>query len=202
MSLRHALLGLVAIRPRSGYDLAKLMAESGPGKVWTASHSSIYPELQRMTEDGLLERSERGQRQRATYTLTEAGTAELRRWIRSDPGPRVVRDEMMLRVFNLWLLPPEEASTLLARMAEDHRARLADYQERATWPDIDEPGWYSGLALQAGISYERSMAEWAEWAAAKVAAHGKSLSKRSKRRSSPAATSAVAASAATADADN
>ena len=170
MSLRHALLGLVAIRARSGYDLAKLMAESGPGRVWTASHSSIYPELQRMTDDGLLERSERGQRQRATYSLTDEGIAELRRWVRSSPGPPVVRDETMLRVFNLWLLPRDEARAFLEGLAEEHRERLAEYESRADGQDEDDPTWFSGLALQAGISYERSMAEWAEWAAKQVAA--------------------------------
>ena len=181
MSLRHAMLGLVAIRPRSGYDLAKLMAESGPGRVWTATHSSIYPELQRMTDDGLLERSERGQRQRATYSITEKGTAELRRWVRSDPGPRVVRDEVMLRIFNLWLLPAEEACEFLERVAADHRERLAEYQSREGSVSESEPEWYSGLALQAGISYERSMAEWAEWAAAQVAARQSASSGSSSR---------------------
>ena len=169
MSLRHALLGLVAIQPRSGYDLAKLMEVSGPGLVWSASHSSIYPELQRMTEEGLLERSDRGQRRRATYSVTNSGLDELRRWLASDLPPVVSRDERMLRVFNLWLLPAREARAFLRKLAEEHYERLSEYEGRRRGPTADNgPAAYGDIALEAGIRYEQTMAEWAEWAAARV----------------------------------
>ncbi|MBA3728896.1 MAG: PadR family transcriptional regulator, partial [Actinobacteria bacterium] len=44
MSLRHALLGLLAERPMSGYDLTKVF-DSSLAYVWSAKHSQIYPEL-------------------------------------------------------------------------------------------------------------------------------------------------------------
>ena len=185
MSLRHALLGLVAARPRSGYDLAKAMEVSGPGIVWNTTHASIYPELQRMTEEGLLERSERGQRRRATYSVTRAGLEELRSWLATPPAPRISRDERMLRVFNLWLLTSREARAVLRALANEHRERLEEYEQRRSGagdvPADGGPSHYSRIALEAGIRYETAMAEWAEWAIEQVPA------RQGGQRSRPAA---------------
>ena len=52
MSLRHALLGLLAQGPASGYDLTRAF-DGGIGRyAWQAGHSRIYPELGKMTEAG------------------------------------------------------------------------------------------------------------------------------------------------------
>ena len=47
MSLRHALLGLLAEHPASGYELTKQF-ERSLAHVWSAKHSQIYPELAKM----------------------------------------------------------------------------------------------------------------------------------------------------------
>ena len=59
MSLRHALLDLLAGEPMSGYDLARLFSVS-LGNVWPAQHSQIYPELAKLSADGLSRRPARG----------------------------------------------------------------------------------------------------------------------------------------------
>ena len=46
MSLRHALLGLLAVQPATGYELAQKF-DASLGTAWHASHSQIYPELAR-----------------------------------------------------------------------------------------------------------------------------------------------------------
>ena len=54
MSLRFALLALLGSRPMTGYDLSKHFSQS-VAHVWHAPDSQIYPELNRMERDGLLE---------------------------------------------------------------------------------------------------------------------------------------------------
>ena len=54
MSLRHALIGLLAERPASGWDLARRFEEV-LGAVWPAGHPQIYGELRKLREDGLIE---------------------------------------------------------------------------------------------------------------------------------------------------
>ena len=76
MSLRLALLGLIAEQPMSGYELSKRFA--GPAHVWSAKHSQIYPELARLLQAGLIRHAESGPRGRKTYQITEAGLETVR----------------------------------------------------------------------------------------------------------------------------
>jgi len=50
MSLRHALLGLLADGPASGYDLMKVFDRS-LAFVWPATQSQLYGELNRLADD-------------------------------------------------------------------------------------------------------------------------------------------------------
>jgi PadR family transcriptional regulator AphA len=52
-TLGHALLGLLADHPRTGYALLKHFEQS-LGYAWPASHSQIYPELAKLREAGLI----------------------------------------------------------------------------------------------------------------------------------------------------
>ena len=61
MSLRHALLGALADRPRTGYGLLKHFEQS-LAYAWPASHSQIYPELARLRDEGLIEQTASGAR--------------------------------------------------------------------------------------------------------------------------------------------
>src|SRR3954465_5023169 len=47
VSLPHALLGLLAVEPRSGYELTKAFEADLGRYAWQAGHTSIYPELNR-----------------------------------------------------------------------------------------------------------------------------------------------------------
>src|SRR5688500_8244241 len=81
MSLRYALLGLLADEPASGYDLTRSFEKALRRYAWHAQHSQIYPELTRLAADGLVEIASEGARGRRVYSITEAGRTELRRWM-------------------------------------------------------------------------------------------------------------------------
>ena len=55
MSLRFAILGYLSTGPGTGWDISRQF-DTGLGWFWTARHSQIYPELKRMTQEGLVER--------------------------------------------------------------------------------------------------------------------------------------------------
>ena len=86
MSLDHILLGMLET-PAAGYDLGREF-EASARLFWAAELSQIYPTLKRLESRGLLssERvpSDRGP-DRKVYSRTEAGTAELERWLREEP---------------------------------------------------------------------------------------------------------------------
>ena len=122
-TLGHALLGVLAEGPRTGYGLVRHLAQS-IAYAWPASHSQVYPELAKLREAGLIHEGASAPRGGRVYELTDAGLAEVRRWLRETEPSRTVRDESALRLFLLWLLEPEEAEAYLRGEAEQ-RARAA-----------------------------------------------------------------------------
>jgi len=161
----EALLGLLAQRACTGYELTRTFDES-LAHVWPTKHSQIYPELARLQAAGLIRQSGSGARRSKTYSVTDEGIAEVRRWMTETVPADTTRTERMLRVFFLWLLTPEEARAYLEQQRERHRARIAEYQTIA--PRIPGSEGHanrmSRIALEAGIRVESALADWAEWA--------------------------------------
>lgn len=147
MSLRHAVLGLLASQPSTGYELASRFEQS-LANAWHASHSQIYPELARLQDAGMVEVVGEGARGSRTYAVTDAGRAELRRWMLDEEPRRHQRNETGVRWFLMFLLPPDERRVVLERelaevagvrrMLEETAARLdANPQPTPFRPTVD-----------------------------------------------------------------
>ncbi|MGW0083281.1 PadR family transcriptional regulator [Streptomyces sp. NPDC003393] len=165
MSLRHALLGLLSERPASGYDLLKLF-ETSLANVWPATQSQIYTELTKLADTGLIAVTAEGPRGRKEYALTDEGMAELRHWLTETGPQRAVRSDMMLRVFFLGVLTPEQARGYLAELVdlsdqacEDLRALM----ESIDWED-GNLSVYGRMVLEYGLRFNAMRREWAQWA--------------------------------------
>jgi DNA-binding PadR family transcriptional regulator len=165
MSLRHALLGLLANGPASGYDLLKTF-DTSLANVWPATQSQIYSELTKLAETGLLDVSAEGPRGRKEYTLTDAGLTELRHWLVEVEPVRATRNDTLLRVFFLGTLTNEQARAYLAGL-ETHAAKaLADLvalEDSIDWTDSDL-SVYGHLTLEWGKRFTALQQEWAQWA--------------------------------------
>ena len=171
MSLRYALLGLLADRPYSGWQLLKHF-EGSLAYAWPALHSQIYPELARLREAGLIEQTGEGPRGAKEYSLTPSGREQIERWLRETTPGRNTRDEALLRVFFLWLLDPDEAAAYLDREADFQRRLLADLERIAASPGPDDARERSyRLALDFGLRVTRTRRDWAEDSARAVRAH-------------------------------
>ena|SRR5262245_8231087 len=167
MSLRHALLGLLAARPSSGYDLTRSFKVS-LAHAWSAHHSQIYPVLAELLAAGLIEQESTGPRGRKVYAVTDAGLAEMRRWLTETEPDRASRNEASLRIFFLWLISPEEADAYLRREVEYHRQKLELYEElQRIGGDYVTPS--TPLALEGGVRYEKSVLAWLDWTRREVA---------------------------------
>lgn len=163
-TLGHALLGLLAEQPRTGYGLLKHFEQS-LAYAWPASHSQIYPELARLLRAGLIREGEPLPRGARPYELTDAGLAEARRWLRETEPSRTVRSEAALRLFFLWLLEPKDAEAYLREEAERARAVLDELEAIAEQKDPDSPKTRAyRIALELGLRSTRAHLEWAEWA--------------------------------------
>lgn len=168
MSLPHALLGLLAIEPASGYELTKEFERELGRYAWQAGHTSIYPELNRLAERGLVAVADAGPRGRRTYRVTGAGREELRAWMLSPPPEGgVVRTEQVLRMFLISTLEPADARRVLRRIAERTARSAGELREILARPP--EPGrgaraGFGRLAGEFGRRQYEATHEWALWA--------------------------------------
>lgn len=171
MSLRFALLDLLAGEPMSGYDLTKVFAIS-LANVWPTQHSQIYPELAKLVNDGLILQTGEGPRGRKVYSITDQGIDALRAWLRDTEPDYGIRSESILRVFCLWALPTEESLAHLERDRleyERHRDELATLVEAVDWDgNVSKRG--SRLALEFGHRYYVTCLEWVGWAKTQIEA--------------------------------
>lgn len=171
MSLRHALLGLLVDRTASGYDLMKLF-DTSLANVWPATQSQVYGELTRLADAGLLEVVAQGPRGRKDYSLTDAGMTELRRWLSETPPEQPRRSDMLLRVFFLDMLTPQQRLSFLNHQAEQaagYHAALRRVRDSLDWSEEGMLTANGRLALEYGLRLTAMQEEWARWAAKLVA---------------------------------
>lgn len=123
----HTLLGFLTWAPMSGYDL-KRRIDGSVQNFWSESYGQIYPTLRKLADAGLIEpQAEAGDgRKRQVYAITEAGRAELRRWIEVAPERQPLRNELLLKLFFGSRVDPERCIEHL----ETYRAEVADALER------------------------------------------------------------------------
>jgi PadR family transcriptional regulator, regulatory protein AphA len=133
--------------------------------VWPATQSQLYGELNKLADAGLIEVAELGPRGRKEYAITDAGRAELQRWMISPQEDSAFRSARLLRVFLLDELPREEAgkylTTLRAHADNEHR-RYARIRDRYDWPD-DDAAFFARAALEYGLRRTQMEADWASW---------------------------------------
>ncbi|MEZ5101852.1 MAG: PadR family transcriptional regulator [Thermoleophilia bacterium] len=127
--IRAAIVALLAEEPMHGYQIMRELAER-TGGVWRPSPGSVYPTLQQLEDEGLVEAAA-GDGKRV-FQLTEAGRAEA---AAAGPAPwEAVRDEadeplVALRDLAMQVLA---ATRQVAHAGTDEQVRRAQETLRAT----------------------------------------------------------------------
>lgn len=102
MSVRNAILGLLAQQPRHGYELrAAFEALMGGGEVWEVKPAQIYTTLSRLEDAGLVHQDsveQDGGPEKRIYSLTPSGRAELGEWFNTGVSAEHHRDEFFVKL--------------------------------------------------------------------------------------------------------
>ncbi|GGS58596.1 transcriptional regulator [Planobispora rosea] len=98
MAIRQGLLALLSMGPRYGYQL-RTEFEASTGATWPLNIGQVYTTLSRLERDGLVAPGEQDDQGRVVYSITEAGRAELERWL-STPVTQSdrPRDELVIKL--------------------------------------------------------------------------------------------------------
>lgn len=157
------LLGLVAERPRHGYDLETVIAERGV-REWTAlSFSSIYYVLNKLESRGMVtsERPDSRQQGRRTYSLTPAGLAVCVEGTRAalellPPAHTPV----LIGLANSPLLPANQLAESLRCRRNNVASRMQSIRSARSQQEPLEP--FVGAIFDHGITMLQAELAWIE----------------------------------------
>lgn len=166
----YAILGLLAVRPWTTYELAQQMGRA-LGGFWPRAESKIYEEPKRLVAAGLARASSEtvGKRPRTVYTITPKGRRALRTWLAVPGAGPVLEFEQLVKVF---FAEHATRADLLATLDglrdwREHRAVIGaticreylqgegPFPERLPWLIL------TGRFLSR---FDQLVGEWAEWA--------------------------------------
>ena len=184
-ALEMALLGLIAQKPQSGYDLRKTFATTAM-RHYSDSPGSIYPALRRIEAQGWIESIDQGaespghSRRRREFRLTDGGRAVLKTWLAMPVKPedmKMRQAELMLRfAFMDGNVPRSVTLTFLDQFTRELAGYAAEL--RIQWEQmtalmdqaIGRDRTHTGLlAFQSGIEGLETQLAWARRARAQLA---------------------------------
>jgi DNA-binding PadR family transcriptional regulator len=171
----HALLGLLALRPWSTYELAKQVQRS-LGWFWPRAERRLYDEPKRLVEAGLATAtaSHTGRRPRTVYSITARGRRALAAWLEEPPAPPALESEAMVKVFLADGGSREALDRTLAEVQEQAEARLAELRSmiedsRSGAYEFKQRLHLNALGLRFQLDHQEQIARWAAWAREQVA---------------------------------
>lgn len=135
MSLEYLLLGSLALKPQTGYDLKKFLDSFGRFMRSNTQLSQIYRTMGRMVKDGWVDyrvTHREGLPDFKTYSLTEDGAAVFLDWLSSPyvPPSRFTDPEFSLRFHYSGFLGKEATLKLLRVELEARIDQVATYRGR------------------------------------------------------------------------
>lgn len=143
-TLKYAILGMLSRRELTGYDMMKEF-DRGLANFWYASHSQLYPELNRLAGEGLI----------------------LRQWLEQDePLSPTPKDVFRLRMYFGDNISRSRLLELTRAQLERRQQKLAFLQtslEHAAPPSGRfDAAMADRLVLEGAVMRETTMVQWLE----------------------------------------
>jgi PadR family transcriptional regulator, regulatory protein AphA len=171
----YAMLGMLAIRPWTTYELAQHM-ERGIGRLWPPSaRSNLFNEPKKLVARGMARASNEsvGRRRRTRYSITAKGRRALRSWLDAPAEPTRIESEQLLKVFFAEHGSVESIRSTIASMqqwAREHGAENVAVARSYLAGAGPFPERAAVLALTGRFmtDFVDMVGRWADWAATVV----------------------------------
>ncbi len=167
----YAILGLLAIKPWTTYELIQ-QVERSLRRVWPRAQSKLYEEPKKLVALGYASASEEqvGRRRRTWYTITPAGRAALATWLAEPGGGPVLEFEQLLKIHlahgaTTAAIRTNLAATLQwvhAQNEENLATARAYLAGEGPFPQRTAVNMLAGRFL---TDFYAMVADWARWAA-------------------------------------
>ncbi len=159
MDVRTLCLGLLTFGDSSGYEIRKSFSEGPLQHFFEASYGSIYPALNKLTEEGLVTCTELAQANRPdkkVYSITPAGRLAFVDALAGPVTKDKLRSEFMATIMFSNLLEPRQIAAMIDQRIKEHVETIegiGDCCEGDIRPSLDFIRGY-GLAIhKAALNY-------------------------------------------------
>ena len=169
-----AILGLLAVRPWSTYELTQQVRKS-LGRWWSKSERLLYNQPKILAEHGLATATTEtvGRRARTVYEITPAGREALRGWLGEPSSVYRIEWDAILRIFFAEHGSKAQLLTTLRGTADQlHREAWADFDQV---DEVVQPGYQYAdrahlfaLIVKLEVDVYRAVGEWFQWATHEV----------------------------------
>jgi len=164
MSLKFALLGLLAESPKYGYEL-KRRFEGALGNVWSVSYGQLYPTLRRLSELGwVTKKTEPGKKaaEKNIYSITEKGRRKLDEWLLKPVRSTYrVKDEFTLRFLFFSKLAPDHVLQYLREYQKETVQQRESFQKTLKSLQGEIDFFLQGI-IRKGIAHLAAEDRWLE----------------------------------------
>lgn len=169
-STSYALLGLLAIKPWTTYELAQQMDRT-LSRFWPRAKSKIYEEPKKLVAQGLARATDDavGRRSRTVYRITPKGRRALAAWVGASGEGPVLEFEQLMKVFFA-----DSGTTEDVRRALDdarawaHERTLVNIEVGRSYLEGSSPfperGAVNMLVGRFLDDFLETVDRWAEWA--------------------------------------
>ncbi len=178
---KFAILSLLRLGPLSGAEI-KAYCHSRFGQFWSESYGQIYPTLKMLCEQRQIRKLEGDAVGKSKkYEILKKGRILLREWIESSSSDRIVRDELILKMFSASIADPDILLAEIESALRENQKKLAEIgfgvaalrEMNAPSPDAE----YWALILRSGELTATARQTWLE----EVLAHVKAKTRKGKQ---------------------
>lgn len=168
-TLKYAILGLINREPMTGYDITKEFNSNILANFWYANHSQVYPELNKLMDEGSIsfEVVIQGEKlEKKLYTITDQGRQELMEWlVKDEPLEATPKDIFRLRSYFSEFLDLEELRDLVMQQKKKHQQKFQSLQEIMEGsypapPSVKTREFGDFIVLQGAIMREKYYISW------------------------------------------
>lgn len=131
MDVKTLCLAVLSDGDASGYEIRKQVAEGPFSLFYDAGYGSIYPALNKLSEEGHVTCEQREQEKRPdkkVYALTGKGRLALLDALAKEPAPDKLRSEFLLLMYFAPLLSARQVDELVDQRCAALRERIEDME--------------------------------------------------------------------------
>ncbi len=165
---KYALLGVLSLKPGSGYDIKKFCDKS-ISFFWNENFGHIYPVLTQLEKDGLiLLKESNSDNRKKVYSISDKGLKEFTDWLLLPVEYQPTRSELLLKLSFAYYIPSEKTIEMLQEVKQRKTLELEEYLTlEASYKSTEKirendfyPYWLAPLRF--GILSTKSTIKWCE----------------------------------------